>query len=72
MNTSPVPQHRLAGFISEVFANLDKIQAHHQQLRDALFARQREQHPLVQSIADIILASILDREHVISSSLEAI
>lgn len=62
LNTSPVPQHRLSGFVSEVFHNLDMIQTIHQRLRDDLFARQRDQHPLIQSIADVILANILDCE----------
>ncbi|CCM01400.1 uncharacterized protein FIBRA_03451 [Fibroporia radiculosa] len=69
-NTSPVPHHRLEGFVSEVFNNLDKIQAHHAQMRDALFARQRDQHPLVQSIADVILASILDSRQLFRTEYE--
>lgn len=50
------PEH-LQGFLSEVFGNLSEILAHHQSMLGALFARQREQHPLVQSVADIILDS---------------
>ncbi|KAH9949942.1 hypothetical protein B0H21DRAFT_725350 [Amylocystis lapponica] len=55
VNTSPVPKQRLHAFISEVFFNLDQILAHHQRMLGALFERQRDQHPLIQSIADIIL-----------------
>ena len=54
-NASPLPPDRMEGFIYEVFCNVDQILAHHQRLLDALFKRQREQHPLLQSIADIIL-----------------
>jgi hypothetical protein len=45
-------------FIAEVFGNLDQVVAHHQHMLGALFSRQREQHPLVQSVSDIILDSI--------------
>ncbi|EMD33527.1 hypothetical protein CERSUDRAFT_87363 [Gelatoporia subvermispora B] len=55
INVQAVPEQRIRGFISEVFYNLDRILAHHQRLLAALFARQRDQHPLVQSLADIIL-----------------
>lgn len=57
LNTSPVPQQRLKGFIGEVFYNLDEILVYHRRMLDALFQRQREQHPLVQSVADIVLDS---------------
>lgn len=46
-------------FVSEVFWNLNEILAHHQRMLRSLFSRQREQHPLVQSVADIILDSTL-------------
>ncbi|KAF8968138.1 hypothetical protein BDZ97DRAFT_1916355 [Flammula alnicola] len=49
----------LSGFINEVFGNLREILSHHQRLLAALFARQREQHPLIQSVADIILDTTL-------------
>ena len=55
VNASPLPPDRMEGFIHKVFYNVDEILAHHQRLLDALFKRQREQHPLLQSIADIIL-----------------
>ncbi|KAJ3767629.1 hypothetical protein FB446DRAFT_707669, partial [Lentinula raphanica] len=50
-----IQPHRLQGFISEVFGNFSQILAHHQRMLGALFAHQRDQHPLIQSIADIVL-----------------
>jgi hypothetical protein len=47
----------LSTFINELFGNLHQILVYHQRLLAALFARQREQHPLIQSVADIILDS---------------
>lgn len=44
-------------FVSEVFWNMDEILAYHRHMLRSLFSRQRDQHPLVQSIADIILDS---------------
>lgn len=46
-------------FVSEVFWNLNEILAHHKRMLRSLFARQRDQHPLVQSVADIILDNAL-------------
>ncbi|KAI6102089.1 hypothetical protein F5141DRAFT_1241795 [Pisolithus sp. B1] len=51
------PGERLQTFLSTVFWNLEQITAHHERLMEALFVRQREQHPLVQSVCDIILES---------------
>lgn len=45
----------LESFVSEVFNNLYNITDHHQRMLAALFARQRDQHPLIQSIADVVL-----------------
>ncbi|KAI0775224.1 hypothetical protein BD413DRAFT_534078 [Trametes elegans] len=59
INTLTVPQYRLKGFIQEVFFNVDEILAHHQRLLGALFSRQRDQHPLLQSLTDIILENSL-------------
>ena len=59
------PDHLLS-FVSEVFGNIDAIASHHQRMLGALFSRQREQHPLVQSVTDIILDSQSDRS-IISS-----
>ncbi|KAF8501651.1 hypothetical protein F5888DRAFT_1898003 [Russula emetica] len=46
-------------FVSEVFWNLNEILAHHKRMLRSLFARQRDQHPLIQSVADIILDNAL-------------
>ncbi|EPQ54101.1 hypothetical protein GLOTRDRAFT_116750 [Gloeophyllum trabeum ATCC 11539] len=61
VNSEPpiIPRERLRGFIKEVFYNLDEILAHHQRMLGDLFQRQREQHPLLQSISDIILDTCL-------------
>ena len=42
-------------FVSEVFWNMKEILGHHRRMLGSLFSRQRDQHPLVQSVADIIL-----------------
>jgi RHO1 GDP-GTP exchange protein 1/2 len=52
-----MPKEKTVDFVSEVFWNLDEILAHHQHMLRSLFARQRDQHPLIQSVADIILDS---------------
>ncbi|KAF9532496.1 hypothetical protein CPB83DRAFT_903530 [Crepidotus variabilis] len=49
----------LSLFIQEVFGNFQEILSHHKKMLDALLARQREQHPLLQSVADIILDTTL-------------
>ncbi|KAH9960831.1 hypothetical protein BC827DRAFT_1205615 [Russula dissimulans] len=46
-------------FVSEVFWNLSDILAHHRHMLRSLFSRQRDQHPLIQSVADIILDNAL-------------
>jgi len=58
--------------VSEVFLNLDEILAHHRRMLRSLFARQRDQHPLVQSVADIILDSTFIFREYVSSSLTAL
>ncbi|KIY71515.1 Dbl domain-containing protein [Cylindrobasidium torrendii FP15055 ss-10] len=60
-NSQPpiITQRYLKGFISEVFGNLHQILQQHIKLRDALFVRQREQHPFVISVSDIILETTL-------------
>jgi RHO1 GDP-GTP exchange protein 1/2 len=52
-----IKKDRLRGFIKVVFWNMDEILAYHQRMLKSLFARQREQHPLIHSISDIILES---------------
>ncbi|KAG6909050.1 hypothetical protein DXG01_002202 [Tephrocybe rancida] len=54
-----IPPQHLQTFIDQVFGNLGTILAQHQRLLGELFSRQREQHPLVQSVADIILDGVL-------------
>lgn len=53
------PKYLLA-FVSEVFGNIDAISSYHHRMLSALFSRQREQHPLVQSVTDVILDSESD------------
>lgn len=55
MNTSPVPQHRLKGFVNEVFWNIDSIREEHERMLEALFQKQREFHPLIDSVAEIVM-----------------
>lgn len=59
-NASPpvISPERLPGFLSEVFWNLRDILVHHQRMLGELFVRQRDQHPLIQSVTDIILDSM--------------
>lgn len=52
-----IPEPSLKNFIEIVFGNLHEILVYHQQLLAALYHRQREQHPLIISIADIFLDS---------------
>ncbi|KAH0585155.1 hypothetical protein H2248_008413 [Termitomyces sp. 'cryptogamus'] len=54
-----IPPEHLQIFIDQVFGNLNQVLSQHQRLLAELFARQREQHPLVQSVADIILDAVL-------------
>jgi len=62
LNADPpvVNSDNLLPFISEVFGSVDAILSHHHRMLAALFSRQREQHPLVQSVTDIILDSQSD------------
>ncbi|KAF9267744.1 hypothetical protein L218DRAFT_970604 [Marasmius fiardii PR-910] len=53
---------KLSAFISEVFGNFGQILSHHQRTLAALFARQRDQHPLIQSLADIVLDATLKND----------
>ena len=45
----------LNNFIHKVFGNLHEILVYHRQLLAALYDRQREQHPVILTIADIFL-----------------
>ncbi|EPT05556.1 hypothetical protein FOMPIDRAFT_1138735 [Fomitopsis schrenkii] len=59
LNTSPVPHHRLKGFVNEVFWNIDAIREEHERMLGALFQKQREFHPLIDSIAEIVTNHVL-------------
>ena len=45
----------LNNFVHKVFGNIHEILVYHQQMLGALYDRQRQQHPLILSIADIFL-----------------
>lgn len=53
------PATRLRTFRNEVFQNITDILARHRISLASLFERQREQHPLISSVADIELDSAL-------------
>ncbi|CAG7852613.1 Rho1 guanine nucleotide exchange factor 1 [Serendipita indica DSM 11827] len=58
--TPPIIQNdRLHNFVSEVFWNFEPILEHHQRLLGALYERQREQHPIIQSLSDLIMEAVL-------------
>ncbi|KAH8099970.1 hypothetical protein BXZ70DRAFT_1024921 [Cristinia sonorae] len=59
-NYAPIPARRMDAFISETFWNLDEILRFHQEMLAALFERQRDQHPIIQGIADIVLATSVE------------
>ncbi|KAF9003954.1 hypothetical protein BDQ17DRAFT_1399669 [Cyathus striatus] len=61
-NPPLINESKLQGFLNEVFGNLHLILGHHQQMLAALFHRQRDQHPLVQSVADIVLDMTLESD----------
>ncbi|KAG8831244.1 hypothetical protein FRC17_003440 [Serendipita sp. 399] len=50
---------RVNGFVHEVFWNFNDILARHLRLSGALFERQQDQHPIIQSVADIVLEATL-------------
>lgn len=54
-NPPVIAADKLRPFIQEVFWNLDRILVHHEHMLAALFERQLDQHPLVQSVTDIVL-----------------
>lgn len=59
-----------------MFGNLHEILGFHQHLLKALFARQREQHPVLQTVADVILDRecqlFIDGKMLMTSSKETI
>ncbi|KAG9123304.1 hypothetical protein FRC07_015127 [Ceratobasidium sp. 392] len=54
-------REKLRTFIEEVFFNAQEILSIHLGLRDRLFERQSDQHPIYQSVADIYLKWLLER-----------
>ena len=48
---------RLAEFIQDVFGNFNELQRLHERMIVTLFNRQQEQHPIIQSLSDIVLDS---------------
>ncbi|KAF5341704.1 hypothetical protein D9611_001832 [Ephemerocybe angulata] len=61
-NPPVIPAANMQNFLNNVFGNLREILVHHQKMLEALFERQRESHPLIPSLADIILETILKPE----------
>ncbi|KAJ1307769.1 hypothetical protein OPQ81_001856 [Rhizoctonia solani] len=55
-------RERLELLIHEVFFNAEEILSIHLHLRDKLYERQREQHPIIHSVADIYLKWLLDHK----------
>ncbi|KAG1781631.1 hypothetical protein EV702DRAFT_1177351 [Suillus placidus] len=54
-NPPVIAPDKLRAFVLEVFWNLGQITVHHEHMLAALFERQLDQHPLVQSVTDIVL-----------------
>lgn len=52
------PPGGLDDFLNEVFGNMDRILSHHQRMLDSLFDLQREQHPILLSVGDLVLDSM--------------
>lgn len=55
----PIPLPEAQAFVNEVFGNYKEIMKYHKAMLEQLYQRQMEQHPLVQSIADIMLETLL-------------
>ncbi|KAG8688757.1 hypothetical protein FRC08_011275, partial [Ceratobasidium sp. 394] len=54
-------REKLRTFVEEVFFNAQEILSIHLGLRDKLFERQRDHHPIYHSVADIYLKWLLER-----------
>ncbi|KZV97410.1 hypothetical protein EXIGLDRAFT_670103 [Exidia glandulosa HHB12029] len=54
-----IAPHKLQGFVQKVFHNIPEICGYHQTMLAALFGRQRDQHPILQGVADIVLDTAL-------------
>lgn len=60
LRNTPLPiirPSKLADFIKDVFGNLNEILRLHERMLATLFKRQQEQHPLIQSVSDIVVDS---------------
>ncbi|KAG8890813.1 hypothetical protein FRB98_004858 [Tulasnella sp. 332] len=53
------PHIALEAFIKDVFSNVGEIEKIHQMMVASLFRRQRKEHPIIASIADIVLDASL-------------
>ncbi|KAG8683708.1 hypothetical protein FRC11_013183, partial [Ceratobasidium sp. 423] len=53
---------RLDLLVDELFFNAQEILSIHLRLRDRLYERQRDQHPIIQSVADIYLKWLLEHK----------
>ncbi|KAG9039251.1 hypothetical protein FRB95_011836 [Tulasnella sp. JGI-2019a] len=53
------PTSTLEAFIKDVFSNVSEIEKIHQSMVASLFRRQRKEHPIITSIADILLDAAL-------------
>ncbi|KZO91124.1 hypothetical protein CALVIDRAFT_531027 [Calocera viscosa TUFC12733] len=53
------PKPVLDAFLLEVFSNLASVRQQHERMLTELYARQREQHPIIASVADIVLDGAL-------------
>jgi hypothetical protein len=49
---------KLADFIADVFGNFNEILRLHERMLLMLFIRQQAQHPIIQSLSDIVLGSM--------------
>ncbi|KAF8507665.1 hypothetical protein JB92DRAFT_2832700 [Gautieria morchelliformis] len=65
------PPDRLDIFVMEVFGNMDRILSYHQRMLDSLFDLQREQHPILLSVGDIFLDTVLKFQSEYDSYIKA-
>ncbi|KAI5122312.1 hypothetical protein M0805_002388 [Coniferiporia weirii] len=54
-----ISEAKIDEFVQDVFWNLSEVLSFHQRMLASLFSRQREQHPLIQSVSDVILETTL-------------
>ncbi len=45
----------LEDFIEEIFSNILELRDCHKRLLEVMYVRQREQHPVIQSVGDVFL-----------------